>query len=400
MRKGNLNCQDNIENINDSVKVNKLKKSHVLFMIIFLLLSIFMIFEVIKLTYYTFGKIDKEEAKLYNFVSNKFLINKNKITQEEYSLKFAGLGDIYITQNILNGSKISNGYDFISGTEDIQEKLKDYDVVVSSLSTPVAGSKYGYTKSDSYNAPLEILQLLKKLNVSDVATASYHSLDKGEAGALDTIKNIKEAKLNQVGLNSSLDDGKPIIVEKNNIKLGILSYTRNSNVLMGKSNEYVLDVLNEDDLKTDIDYLKSQDVDFIIAYLNVKNDNEEIVSSAQKQGTEMLFDAGVNVVLGTGTKAPQEEVEDLIKKDEEQLHVYAIYSLGDFIGEYKTTKNKESLIANIEFTKKIRKDIYGNIVYESKDMLVKDSIRVKVQVNNDYSTNMRIVESTKQSTNQ
>lgn len=396
MRKGSLNCQ---ENINDSIKVNKLKKSHVLVMIIFLLLSVFMIFEVIKLINYTFGKVSKEEAKLYNFVSNKFLINKNKITQEEYSLKLAGLGDIYLTPNILNGSRISSGYDFISGTETIQEKIKDYDVVLASLSTPVAGSKYGYTKAESYNAPLEILELLRKLNVSAIATASYHSLDKGVDGAIGTIKNIEEANLNQVGLNSSLDEGKPVIIEKNNIKLGILSYTRNSNVRMSKSNEYILDVLNEDDLKKDVDYLKSQKVDFIIAYLNVKNDNREIVNSAQKQGTEMLFNAGVNVVLGTGTKAYQEEVEDLIKKDDEQLHVYAIYSLGDFIGEYKTDANKESLIANIEFTKKIRKDINGNIVYENKDMLIKNPIKLKVEINNDYNTNMKVVDDISENAN-
>lgn len=390
MRNGNINKNEKV--INYEINENKKTKKQILVMVLIFILCVLMIFEVVNLFNYTFGNVNKEDAKLYNFISSTFLSNKNKLVNEEYKVSFAGLGDIYVSENVLNGSKTSNGYDFLSGTQDIQSKLKDFDVVVAPLSTPIAGVKYGYTKSNTYNAPTEIIELLKKFNISAVATASYHSLDKREKGALETIKNIKNEGIEQVGLNESIDSGKPIILEKNNIKLGILSYTTNSNVRMSKNEEYILDVLNEEDLQNDISYLKSNNVDFIIAYLNVKNENPELINSLQKQGTEMLFNLGVNVVLGTGSKVIQEESEDLINLDNKDFHVYCIYSLGDFIGEYSTQKNRESLIANIEFVKKVSKDKNGNIVSQTSDMLVKRPIKVNVEVGKKFSTTMSIKE--------
>lgn len=389
MRNGNISNNKKVNGY--EIRENKIKKSQVSVMIIFFILCVLMIFEIVQLFNYTFGNVSKEDARLYNFISNTLL--SNKIVDEEYKVNFAGLGDIYVSENILNGSKTSNGYDFITGTEEIQTKLKEFDVVIAPLSTPVAGASYGYTKSDVYNAPNEILDLMKKLNVSVVASASYHSLDKKEEGALSTIENIYNKNIQQVGLNSSESNSNPVIIEKNNIKLGILSYTRNSNIRMSKNEEYILDVLNEEDLNKDITYLKENNVDFIVAYLNVKNENPEIVNTLQKQGTEMLFNAGVNVVLGTGSKVIQEENEDLIKIDEKDFHVYCIYSLGDFIGDYETQKNKESLIANIEFVKKIIKDKKGNIIEQACDMVVKEPIKVNVEVSKNYYTTMSIVKS-------
>ena len=48
------------------------------------------------------------------------------------------------------------------------------------------------------------------------------------------------------------------------------------------------------------EYLNSKNVDYIIAYLNDPNEDSLLTSGEQKQNVELLFNNGVNVVLGLG----------------------------------------------------------------------------------------------------
>ena len=76
---------------------------HVITMLFWMIIAIFIIYQSVKLVRYTIGKEDKENMWLYNSVNSImkiFVKNTNKETTEEYSLKFAGLGDIYVTRKI------------------------------------------------------------------------------------------------------------------------------------------------------------------------------------------------------------------------------------------------------------------------------------------------------------
>lgn len=390
MRNGNIKA--NSENIKNEKNINNVKEKSIIKLLVWIIIAVFMIFQVIQLVNYTLGNIEKEDAMLYNTVDkfiSSFLPKLNATTEENYNLNLAALGDIYITQNVLNGSKTSNSYDFVTGTEEVQEKLKSFDIVLASLSTPVS-SKGSYTSGSKYSAPEELLDLIKKLNISTVATASYHSFDKGENGIKDTISLLQKNNINQVGISGNEDGNNPIIINKNNIVVGVLSYTTSSNESLIKNKEYLLNVIDEEKVKKDVKYLNDNNVDFIIAYLNVKNENVELPNSKQKSYTEILFNSGVNIVIGTGSRVIQEQQEDLININNKNNHVYVAYSLGDFIGSYEKEENRENLIANFEFSKKIVKNKKGELIEEVVNMKVNEPIKVKVDVSKSYATTMKI----------
>lgn len=381
MRKGSL--EKDIKKVGKSVK--KDTKKSLIVMLIWLLITIFVIYELFQLIMYTIGKRDKEDMWLYNTVNS--IVGRvtsdslpSDIT-EEYKLKFAGLGDIYYTPNILKGSKTSSGYNLKEGIENIANKLKEYDLVVASLKTPIASSKLGYSTKSVYNAPKDIIDVLKELNVLAVATATSHILDKNEVGIEDTIYNLEESQINQVGI-SSKSRNNPIILNKNNINIGLLSYTTSSKVKMSSKNSYLLNVFNEDELKADIEYLKNNNVDFIISYLHVPNEDITMVNSTQKQNTEKLFEAGVDVVLGTGSMVVQESVED---QTSDNKKIYTIYSLGDLCGSYVTNENCLSVIANIDFSKTVIKDKDGNVKSTKTDMNINKPTAIWTVIDNKYS---------------
>lgn len=380
-RNGNdFNSEDRIQYNKNKTGKNKLERKHVIKMVVWLVIAIFTIYQVYSLVMYTLGKKDKDKMWLYNSVNsvmNVFFKKADKSTTENYSLKFAGLGDIYLTSSIINSSKSGNTYDFSEGIENVKEKLNNFDVVVASLSTPVADKSLGYSNKSVYNAPTQLLDTLKELNVSAVATATDHAMDKSEKGVINTINNLKEASIEQVGINESEERNKPLVISKNEINIGILSYATKSNVKIANGKKYLVNTLNEDDIKSDVEYLNSKNVDYIIAYLNDPNEDSLLTSGEQKQNVELLFNNGVNVVLGTGSMVVQGQVEDQVQvNDEKTNHIYSIYSLGDFFGSYASDDNRSSVIANIEFTKKIKKNKKGEIIDTVVDMKVNTPIFV------------------------
>ena len=380
-RNGNdFNSEDRIQYNKNKTGKNKLERKHVIKMVVWLVIAIFTIYQVYSLVMYTLGKKDKDKMWLYNSVNsvmNVFFKKADKSTTENYSLKFAGLGDIYLTSSIINSSKSGNTYDFSEGIENVKEKLNNFDVVVASLSTPVADKSLGYSNKSVYNAPTQLLDTLKELNVYAVATATDHAMDKREKGVINTINNLKEASIEQVGINESEERNKPLVISKNEINIGILSYATKSNVKIANGQKYLVNTLNEDDIKSDVEYLNSKNVDYIIAYLNDPNEDSLLTSGEQKQNVELLFNNGVNVVLGTGSMVVQGQVEDQVQvNDEKTNHIYSIYSLGDFFGSYVSDDNRSSVIANIEFTKKIKKNKKGEIIDTVVDMKVNTPIFV------------------------
>jgi poly-gamma-glutamate synthesis protein (capsule biosynthesis protein) len=374
----------------DQVNVTKKsKKKDIIKFFVWMVICIFVYYQVYVLVQYTLGKKNKENMWLYNGV-NKIITKiapKAKETTGEYTIKLAALGDIYTSSNILKGAKSGNVYDFSKSFVQTKDVLSKYDVVLASLNTPIGGSSLGYSTKTLYNAPNSLLDMLKSIGVSVVATAGNHLMDKGENAIKATIDELKTSEINQVGLSSSDNRTKPYIVDKNNIKIAVLSYMTTSKVKIANGKEYLINTLTEKNIKDDMEYVNSQNVDYVICYLNIPNEDSTRVSSQQKTDVEMLFNNGVNVVLGTGSKIVQERVEDLYELSAEtKNHVYVIYSLGDFMGDMDTDSRKVSMAADITFSKSITKDKKGKVIDEKtkKNMLVNKPLSFYTKVDSNY----------------
>jgi len=374
------------------VKVTKKSdKKNIIKLCIWIAIFIFVYYQIYVLVAYTLGKKDKQNMWLYNGINKiiTMIAPTNKETIEENTLKLAALGDIYTSSNIIKGSKSGTKYDFLDSYVQTKEILSKYDIVLASLNTPVAGSAVGYSTKTVYNAPDELLQQIKSIGITTLATAGNNSMDKGENGIKSTIKAIETAEIKQVGLNLSKDRTKPYIIDKNNIKVAILSYITTSETKVPEGKEYLINTLTEENIKEDMLYVKSQNVDYVISYLNIPNEDASRVNSDQKNSVVMLFENGVNVVLGTGSKIVQENSEELFESsDGTKNHAYAIYCLGDFIGDMDSDDRKVSIAADVTFSKSITKDKNGNVIDKKtkSNMLANNPISFYTKVSSTYTT--------------
>lgn len=385
--------EENIQGRRSRIREKSTKKQKI-FMIVWILIFFILVFEVIKLVNYTLGKYDKKDMFLYNVVNSiveKIHTKKPTAIKEEKKVSLAALGNIYLTPNITKGAKEVEGYNFTSGLEDVQKKLKEYDFVIANLSTPIADKSLGYSTAKLYNAPAEIITTLKDLNISAVATATNHAMDKKEEGISNTIENLEAGDIKQTGI-SSQNRSKPVILSKDDINIGMLSYTMSSNIKVGNEIEN-LNILTDEHLKEDIAYLKEQNVDLIISYINEESDSENLTSSEQKKNADLLFDNGVNIVLGGGIACVQGDYEDEIKlEDEKKSHIYAIYSLGDFMGGYVDEYSKASIIPSFEITKTISKNKKGKVVDTMIDFKVNKPLMTWTSVDKNYSKTVYFME--------
>ena len=71
---------------------------------------------------------------------------------------------------------------------------------------------------------------MRAAGISVVNIANNHTFDAEERGFLDTLRALSLAGIGHVGGGIDLADArKPVIVERNGIKIGILGYTQFNN---------------------------------------------------------------------------------------------------------------------------------------------------------------------------
>ena len=373
---------------------NKSTKKQIIFMIIFIIIFLLMLVEVIRFAGYTLGKYGRENMWLYNSVDSlvqKIYTRKPSLQTEENKVTIAALGNIYLTPNMIKGAKETDGYNFTAGLENVQTKLKEYDFVLANLSTPVAGSSVGYSTTKTFNAPDEIVTTLKDLNISAVATATYHIYDKKDDGISATIQKLNDASILQTGISNE-NRSEPIVLTKNNINIGILSYATKSNVKLSTDSN-ALNVFSEENVINDVAFLKEKNVDIIIAYLDVYDEDTIMTSSEHKNNVDILLDNGVNVVLGGGVAVVQDDYEDQIElKDATKSHVYTVYSLGDFMGGYTSDYAQATIIPTFEITKSVTTNRKGEVKQVLFDFKANDPIYTWTSIDKKYNKTMYLME--------
>jgi poly-gamma-glutamate capsule biosynthesis protein CapA/YwtB (metallophosphatase superfamily) len=110
---------------------------------------------------------------------------------------------------------------------DVADIFRHADFGFVNLETPVAPEHSLGSKPFQFDAPVTLLDSLKFSGINIVSFANNHVLDQGYAGFDETLNHLHEHGLLFVGSGPTADDSwKPVILEKNGIKIGWLGMTR------------------------------------------------------------------------------------------------------------------------------------------------------------------------------
>ncbi len=272
----------------------------------------------------------------------------------------SAVGDIYLTEDMVAHSRTNGGLsDFTPLFSQIITHTAKADLTIGNLEGTFSNSSEG-----SY--PDALATALAQSGFDILQTANSYSVYQGLSGLIRTKDIIEEQGIHPLGTFRSqeeFEEENVLIKDIHGIRFAFIAFTKGfSGMGLPADSNYAVNLLYED-YATDyedvdregilalVDAAVAQKPDFIIASLHWGSENISGISSTQKEITDLLLNAGVDVILGSHShRLEQVERRTVTVENQPDRECIIAYGLGDFCsttpGEHNT-----SVILNLEFTK-------------------------------------------------
>ena len=324
----------------------KLKRSSLIFGLLFLILFI---------KWNDFKERPKNDVPKVN-------IKEEEKTPNEYEAKMIMVGDALIHSGVYMDAEKSDGtYDFKPMLQYIKPIVSKYDLKYYNQETILGGKKLGYSNYPQFNSPNEVGDAFLDAGFNLVSLATNHTMDKGEAGVLNSV-NYWKSKKNVVysGQWSSWDERNEVHVYKvNGISYAFFSYTTWTNGLETPSGkEYLNNVYSDEKAANDIAKVRDL-VDVVIVAMHWGTEYSLGVSPSQEYIANYLSSLGVDLIIGSHPHVV-EPVEYI-----NNGRTFVIYSLGNFISAQVGIDRLTGLMMEVTIKKTIDVDDTVTISIES-----------------------------------
>lgn len=271
--------------------------------------------------------------------------NKNAISHEDLNkevkedktqVNILAMGDMIFHQPIVKNYKSEDSYDFSPIFTNISEDINEADIAVANFEGSV-NSNRKLSGFPLFNFPKETIYSLKNSGFDLMSTANNHSLDEGLDGVAETLSHINESGMQSFG-SLSQEGEKGIVVEKNGIKIGFISFTDTLNGMdsIMRDKEYSVNTFSQD-VAGDIRKLKEKS-DIVIVYPHWGNEYQYHPSDRQLYLKDKLQEYGADIILGSHPHVLQRyQVEE---KDNKKF--FTIFSMGNALSNQRVEYLKKS----------------------------------------------------------
>ncbi|MDU7115522.1 MAG: CapA family protein [Peptoniphilus harei] len=278
----------------------------------------------------------------FNFSNNENKISESKNLkiedrkkEDKSQVKILAMGDMIFHQPIVKNYRNNDSYDFTPIFHNISSDINEADLAIANFEGSV-NSNRKLSGFPLFNFPKETIYSLKNVGFDLLSTANNHALDTGLDGIAETISHINESGMKNFGTLAE-DGDKGIIVEKNGIKIGLISFTDTLNGMdsLMRGKEYSVNTFAQD-VKSDIQNLKDNS-DIVIVYPHWGNEYQLVPNERQIFLKEMLQESGADIILGSHPHVLQRyEVEDKNNKK-----YFTIYSMGNALSNQRVENLKK-----------------------------------------------------------
>ncbi|WP_028043028.1 CapA family protein [Candidatus Stoquefichus massiliensis] len=282
---------------------------------------------------------------------------KDTPVTKENTVSFTAVGDNLMHQLLLDKAKTNDGYDFMPYYANIQSYIQKADFAFVNQETILGGGKAsGYP---NFNTPDIMAKNLSDVGFDIVNGATNHTLDKGGDAVIHSINVFKQYKnMNYIGVYESQEKRDDItVVEKNGIKIALLSYNQLTNGHK-MPNTYCMNLFDEKTIKKDVENAKEIS-DFVIVSCHWGNEYDTVPDAFQKKYAKLFADLGVDVIIGTHSHTLQ-PVEWVEGKDGHKTLV--AYSLGNFVSGMMEEETQLEGMLSFDLKKEDNRTSIDNVV--------------------------------------
>lgn len=260
-------------------------------------------------------------------------------------------------------------YDFSSVFQYVKKYIDSADIAIGNFETVTYGNEIGFFGFPRFNSPVETLEAIKDAGFDILNTANNHALDQGREGLINTIDYIQSYGMKNIGTYKEASNT-VYIEEVEGIKLAFMSYCYGFNGLEGllteEEQDYMVSKIDEEKIKSDIEFAKSLESDAIIIFIHWGNEYQREPSAYQVELGRKMIEWGANIILGTHPHVIQKsEIIEYGGKNN-----FIIYSMGNFLSNQRevTMGNRyteDGIMVEIELEKDLleEKTIIKDIRY-------------------------------------
>jgi poly-gamma-glutamate synthesis protein (capsule biosynthesis protein) len=268
-------------------------------------------------------------------------------------------------------------YDFSPWFEDVTPIFAEGDWVVGNLETTLAGADLKYSGFPRFNSPPELAADLREAGFHLLSTANNHSLDRGWSGIVRTLDNLRRAGLTPVGTAADPEEARrPVIVERNGIRLGFLAYTYGTNgIPMPKDKPFAVNLIDTDRIRGDIARTRQAGADAVAVFLHFGTEYQKWPNDDQRAVARAAVEAGAHLVIGSHPHVVQpyefwEAPAPSPGAGGDAGHRGLIfYSLGNFISNQTGDGTDNGLIAGVRITRTEMPDGVVTVTVSSPELI-------------------------------
>lgn len=233
---------------------------------------------------------------------------------------------------------------------DILPLLQKADFRIVNLETTLTTSTKKVPKVFNYKTDPQNVRTLMAANINLVSLANNHSKDFDDEGLLETITVLDQAHISHVGAGKDIVTAqKPVIMEINNIKIGIVGATDNEPTWQATETNPGINYFSVDnlsDLLHQIRQLKKQ-VDIAIVSLHWGPNMRQRPTKEYVDAAHLMIDAGTDIIHGHSAH--------IFQGIEIYKNKLIMYDTGDLVDDYQVDpalRNDQSFIFLVTVDKK------------------------------------------------
>jgi poly-gamma-glutamate synthesis protein (capsule biosynthesis protein) len=268
---------------------------------------------------------------------------------QEITLLFAG--DAMQHKAQIDNAFDGRGFDYSSYFKYIKGEIEQADVAVVNLEAPLGGKPWkGYP---AFSAPDAFAEALKTAGFDVFLTANNHCLDRRNEGLVRTLTVLDSLEVAHTGCFMDSADRAlryPLLIEQNGISVAMLNYTYATNGIAPEAwPPCVVNLIDSAQIVEDAMRAQEMKPDLIIANMHWGEEYRLMPSLTQERLTDILFDAGVDIVIGSHPHVVQPSRMTVDSAGRARI---VVFSLGNLVSNMKTDNTSGGQLLKIHVIKK------------------------------------------------
>jgi poly-gamma-glutamate synthesis protein (capsule biosynthesis protein) len=251
-------------------------------------------------------------------------------------------GDVMIGRSVDHVIE-REGYLYVWG--DTLSLLRSTDMNIVNLETTLTRSEKKVPKVFNFKAAPDKVKTLAGANISFSNLANNHIFDYSVEGLVETMQVLKDAGIHFTGAGNNLEEAeRPCIMEKNNIRIGLLGYSNNEPGWQAGRDKPGINYINISD--------KEQQQKVLDAIAQLKKTTDIVIVSIHwgpnmREEPPAEFIAFAHDMADTGADIIHGHSAHIFQGIEFYHNKLLLYDTGDFIDDYvvdPVLKNNHSFL--------------------------------------------------------